>query len=103
MRGEVLVTSQDKPVADADLLVFAVDDAVLTLGDWKLPNIGARFYPRNVFSVRTYEALHGYIENLAKLSLTQKDSSSAMAERKRSRTSKMFAKNFALSRFGRAV
>jgi uncharacterized protein YfaS (alpha-2-macroglobulin family) len=72
VRGEVLVTSQDKPVADADLLVFAVDDAVLTLGDWKLPNIGAPFYPRNVFSVRTYEALHGYIENLAKLSLTQK-------------------------------
>jgi uncharacterized protein YfaS (alpha-2-macroglobulin family) len=72
VRGEVLVTSQDKPVADADLLVFAVDDAVLTLGDWKLPNIGARFYPKNGFLVRTYEALHGYIENLAKLSLTQK-------------------------------
>ena len=72
VRGEVLVTSQDKPVADVDLLVFAVDDAVLTLGDWKLPDIGARFYPRNGFSVRTYEALHGYIENLAKLSLTQK-------------------------------
>jgi uncharacterized protein YfaS (alpha-2-macroglobulin family) len=72
VRGEVVVTSQDKPVADADLLVFAVDDAVLTLGDWKLPDIGARFYPKNVFSVRTYEALHGYIENLAKLSLTQK-------------------------------
>jgi uncharacterized protein YfaS (alpha-2-macroglobulin family) len=72
IRGEVLVTSQDKPVADVDLLVFAVDDAVLTLGDWKLPDIGARFYPRNVFSVRTYEALHGYIENIAKLSLTQK-------------------------------
>src|SRR5262249_32500817 len=72
VRGEVLVTSQDKPVADADLLVFAVDDAVLTLGDWKLPDIGARFYPRNVFSVRTYEALNGFVENLAKLSLTQK-------------------------------
>src|ERR1051325_3543620 len=72
VRGEVVVTSQDKPVADVDLLVFAVDDAVLTLGDWKLPDIGSRFYPRNVFSVRTYEALHGYIENLANLSLTQK-------------------------------
>lgn len=72
IRGEVLVTSQEKPVADADLLVFAVDDAVLTLGDWKLPNIGERFYPRNPFSIRTYQALHGYIENLAKLSLTQK-------------------------------
>src|SRR5205085_3001580 len=72
VRGEVVVTSQDKPVPDADLLVFAVDDAVLTLGDWKLPKIGDRFYPRNPFSVRTYQALHGYIENLAKLSLTQK-------------------------------
>jgi uncharacterized protein YfaS (alpha-2-macroglobulin family) len=72
VRGEVLVTSQDKPVAAVDLLVFAVDDAVLTLGDWKLPNIGSRFYPRNLFSVRTYQALHGYIENLAKVSLTQK-------------------------------
>src|SRR5207342_2980617 len=37
-----------------------------------LPDIGARFYPKNGFLVRTYEALHGYIVNLAKLSLTQK-------------------------------
>jgi uncharacterized protein YfaS (alpha-2-macroglobulin family) len=72
VRGDVRVTSENKPLADADLLVFAVDDAVLTLGDWKLPAIGEKFYPRNPFSVRTYEALHGYIDNLAKLSLTQK-------------------------------
>ena len=72
VRGEVLATSENKPLPDVDLLVFAVDDAVLTLGDWKLPNIGERFYPKNPFSVRTYEALHGYIENIAKLSLTQK-------------------------------
>src|SRR5438552_5463080 len=72
VRGEVRVTSEDKPVTDADLLVFAVDDAVLKLGDWKLPKIGERFYPRNPFSIRTYQALHGYIDNLAKLSLTQK-------------------------------
>ncbi len=72
VRGEVSVTSENKPVSDVDLLVFAVDDAVLTLGDWKLPAIGARFYPRNPFSVRTYEALRGYIDDLAKLSLTQK-------------------------------
>jgi uncharacterized protein YfaS (alpha-2-macroglobulin family) len=72
VRGEVRVSSEDKPVPDADLLVFAVDDAVLTLGDWKLPQIGAKFYPTNPFSVRTYEALHGFIDDLAKLSLTQK-------------------------------
>ena len=72
VRGEVRVTSENKPVSDVDLLVFAVDDAVLTLGDWKLPAIGEKFYPKNPFSVRTYEALYGYIDNLAKLSLTQK-------------------------------
>jgi alpha-2-macroglobulin len=72
VRGEVRVTSENKPVPDADLLVFAVDDAVLTLGDWKLPAFGEKFYPRHPFSVRTYEALHGYIDSLAKLGLTQK-------------------------------
>ncbi len=72
VHGDVSVTSENKPVPDVDLLVFAVDDAVLTLGDWKLPAIGARFYPKNPFSVRTYEALRGYIDDLAKLSLTQK-------------------------------
>src|SRR4029434_7568578 len=72
VRGEVSVAAENKPVPDVDLLVFAVDDAVLTLGDWKLPAIGAGFYPRNPFSVRTYEALRGYIDDLAKLSLTQK-------------------------------
>jgi uncharacterized protein YfaS (alpha-2-macroglobulin family) len=72
LRGEVRVTSESKPVSDVDLLVFAVDDAVLVLGEWKLSAIGEKFYPKNPFSVRTYEALHGYIDNLAKLSLTQK-------------------------------
>src|SRR5206468_9409614 len=43
VRGEVDVTSENKPVSDVDLLVFAVDDAVLTLGDWKLPAIGEKF------------------------------------------------------------
>ena len=72
IRGEVLVSSENKPVPGADLLVFAVDDAVLTLGDWKLPAIGERFYPKNWFAVRTFEALQGYIDDPARLSLTQK-------------------------------
>ena len=49
VRGEVVVTSENKPVPDADLLVFAVDDAVLTLGDWKLPQIGENFIQRILF------------------------------------------------------
>ena len=72
VRGDLQVTSDGKPVGDADLVVFAVDDAVLTVGDWKLPGVGAGFYPRNLFCVTTYEALHGYIDNLTKLALTQK-------------------------------
>ena len=72
VRGDVRATSDGKPVADVDLVVFAVDDAVLTLGDWKLPAIIEKFYPKNLFAVRTYQALQGYIDNLAKLSLTQK-------------------------------
>ena len=66
------MSSEKKPVADADLAVFAVDDAVLTLGDWKLPHVLENFYPRNPFSVRNYEALHGYIEEITERSLTQK-------------------------------
>lgn len=72
VRGDVRVTCEGKPVGDADLVLFAVDDAVLTLGEWKLPDVGERFYPRNYFSVRTYQALLGYVDNLAKLGLTQK-------------------------------
>ncbi|MEY2481451.1 MAG: alpha-2-macroglobulin [Verrucomicrobiota bacterium] len=72
IHGDVRVTSETKPVGDVDLVVFAVDDAVLTLGDWHLPELGGKFYPPNHFAVRTYEALHGYIDDIAKLSLTQK-------------------------------
>ncbi len=72
IRGEVRATSEAKPIADVDLVVFAVDDAVLTLGDWHMPELGLQFYPANHFGVRTYEALHGYIDDIAKLSLTQK-------------------------------
>src|SRR5439155_19490809 len=36
--GNVRVTSEGKPVGDVDLAVFAVDDAVLKLGEWKLPS-----------------------------------------------------------------
>ncbi len=72
VRGEVHVVSENKPVADADLAVFAVDDAVLKLGDWKLPEMLKDFYGRNPFSVRTYQALERFIESIAPKTLTQK-------------------------------
>ncbi len=72
VRGDVRVTSEGKPVGDADLAVFAVDEAVLKLGDWQLPHILDNFYPRNPFSVRNYQSLEDYIEEITERSLTQK-------------------------------
>jgi alpha-2-macroglobulin len=72
VRGDVRVTSEGKAVADVDLAVFAVDDAVLKLGDWKLPGILANFYERNPFSVRSYQSLQRYIEEIKLPSLAQK-------------------------------
>ena len=72
VHGELRVSSETKPVADADLAVFAVDDAVLKLGDWQLPNVLENFYPRNPFSVRNYQSLENYVEEITERSLTQK-------------------------------
>ncbi len=72
VRGDVRVTSEGKPVGDADLVVFAVDDAVLKLGDWALPKILENFYHRNPFSVRSYQSLERYIEEIKLPSLTEK-------------------------------
>lgn len=72
VRGEVRVTSENKPVEGVDLAVFAVDDAVLKLGSWRLPDVLAGFYRRNVFGVRSYQSLERYIEEIKLPSLTQK-------------------------------
>jgi uncharacterized protein YfaS (alpha-2-macroglobulin family) len=72
VHGELRITSEGKPVGDVDLVVFAVDDAVLKLGDWKLPNLLAGFYPQNPFAVRSYQSLQNYIEEITQKSLTQK-------------------------------
>ena len=72
VRGSILVSSENKPVKDADLVVFATDDAVLKLGDWKLPDLIGEFYPKNPFSVRSYQSLDRFIEQIAPKSLTQK-------------------------------
>ncbi|MEY2547134.1 MAG: alpha-2-macroglobulin [Verrucomicrobiota bacterium] len=72
VRGDIKVTSENKPVQDVDLAVFAVDDAVLKLGSWQLPNVLADFYPRNPFGVRSYQSLHNFVEQILAKSLTQK-------------------------------
>lgn len=57
IHGEVRATSEGKPVAAADLAVFAVDDAVLQLGQWALPDALGEFYPQNPFGIASYQAL----------------------------------------------
>jgi uncharacterized protein YfaS (alpha-2-macroglobulin family) len=72
VRGTVAVTSEGKPVAGADVLVLAVDDAVLKLGDWTPPDVGAAFYLRRNFGVITFSALENFIAGIKRDSLTQK-------------------------------
>jgi len=63
IHGEFRATSEGKPVAAADLAVFAVDDAVLQLGDWSIPQILSVFYPDNPYSFSNYQSLTDYIES----------------------------------------
>lgn len=72
LHGEVRVTSNGQPVPDADLTVFAVDDAVLQLGDWHLPDLTSAFYPPNPFGVRSFPSLSSFQEDIPRKSLTQK-------------------------------
>jgi uncharacterized protein YfaS (alpha-2-macroglobulin family) len=62
VHGEIDATSEGKPVAGADLAVFAVDDAVLKLGDWTLPDALSIFYPDNPYSFTEYGSLTNYVE-----------------------------------------
>jgi uncharacterized protein YfaS (alpha-2-macroglobulin family) len=62
VHGEFTVTNEGKPVAGADLAVFAVDDAVLDLGEWAIPDAFGTFYPLNPYQFTNYQSLGGYSE-----------------------------------------
>ena len=72
VRGSVTVTNAGKPVAGAEVTVYAVDDSILELGRWTLPTFGENFYPKNIFNVVTYPSLRGLVSGFAPESLTQK-------------------------------
>lgn len=72
VRGSVQVVSEGQPVPGADVTVWAVDDALLALGDWKAPKLGAAFYPGAPHQVKTYTALREYIQDVSRRSLYQK-------------------------------
>lgn len=70
--GSVLVTNEGKPVEGAEVTVYAVDDAILTLGDWVLPELLAPFFPQNTFNIVTSPALRGLVAGINPEQLTQK-------------------------------
>ncbi len=72
IHGDVRVTCDGKPAPNADLTVFVVDDAVLQLGDWHLPDLVASFYHQREFGVRSFESLASYQEEIPRKNLTQK-------------------------------
>lgn len=43
--GKVRVQAGAKPLANAEVMVFAIDDAVLSLGEWTLPELQPCFFP----------------------------------------------------------
>ncbi len=55
--GHVLVEAEGQPVAGAEVVVFAIDDAVLSLGNWELPDTTKPFYPERYHRVITNAAL----------------------------------------------
>jgi alpha-2-macroglobulin len=72
IQGQVHVTSQGKPTSNTDLTVFVVDDAVLQLGDWHLPDLLGSFYYERPFGVKSYESLESFQETIARRNLTHK-------------------------------
>jgi alpha-2-macroglobulin len=71
--GRVRATAGGKPVAGADLAIYAVDDSILTLGGWGLPkDITRRFFPERAHRVATYSALEGFVDGISPSWLTAK-------------------------------
>ena len=70
--GVVDVQSEGHAVENADLTLFAVDDAVLELGEWKTPDIGGAMRPRRQHGVATFLALNEFVNGTNPKSLYQK-------------------------------
>ncbi len=70
--GSVLVTNGEKPVEGAEVTVYAVDDSILTLGNWSLPFLPESFFLPNAFDIITSPALRGLVSGIKPEQLTQK-------------------------------
>lgn len=70
--GEIVVTSEDQPVAHADVTVYAVDEAVLDAGDWHEPALKNAMYPQRAWNVSTFHGLERLSSGVDSTSLHQK-------------------------------
>ncbi|HWA85215.1 MAG TPA: alpha-2-macroglobulin family protein, partial [Opitutus sp.] len=70
--GEVDVNCQGKPVADADVTVYAVDESILDAGDWHEPPLRDDMYPLRNWNVGTYHGLQALSFGVDTASLHQK-------------------------------
>lgn len=70
--GTVQVLADAQPVANADLAIYGVDDSILELGGWSLPQIFGAFFPNRSYGVRTYTALTAYVDKILPSWLTAK-------------------------------
>ena len=70
--GEASVSALGQPIANADLAIYAVDDSILTLGDWSLPQLIGSFFPMRSFAIATYTALESYVDSIKPSWLTMK-------------------------------
>jgi uncharacterized protein YfaS (alpha-2-macroglobulin family) len=55
--GTIKVSVGGRPVDGADVMVFAVDEAVLALGRWRLPDFESIFFPSRSWDLKTHSAL----------------------------------------------
>ncbi|MBB5037572.1 alpha-2-macroglobulin family protein [Prosthecobacter dejongeii] len=69
--GHVLVQSAGQPVPNADVLVFAIDESILSLGNWKLPDPTPSLYPERMHNVRMNVALGAQWSEAQVASLSQ--------------------------------
>ncbi len=72
VRATVRVGSAGRPVVGADVTVWAVDDAILALGEWHAPELAKTFYPDRPHRVKTYAALREFVTDIPRKSLFEK-------------------------------
>lgn len=72
--GVVDVRAEGAPVADADVVIYALDDAaVQAAGDWQRPqDFLEAFFPERGHGVRTFSALQGMVQGVPPSKLTAK-------------------------------